>query len=99
VLSDSQGVFALGYVRDDSFVIAALDRSETDLKTDLKSHLHGPFQHFKFVYALSKTDAFQRHCEIYHECVDLENRAHPSPPQDMDLTCPCCKLQRSAAQI
>src|SRR5581483_9567431 len=89
----SPGVFVLGYTRDDEFVVAHLSRSDTDIRAELKKHLHGVFHQFKFAYAISAADAFRRHCEIYHESVvTLENGAHPRPPQGADVRCARCKL-------
>lgn len=91
LVAGSSGVYALGYSRDDLFIISYLGRADGDLRTDLKTHVHGPYPQFKFAYAYSAEDAFRKQCELFHECVGLENDGHPRPPHGLDLVCPCCQ--------
>jgi hypothetical protein len=97
----SPGVFALGYTREARFVIAYLGRADSDLQTGLMTHLGGPYQQFKFTYALSAVDAFGKQCELYHQCLGLENSTHPNPPDDddMELVCPHCRISRRLQRV
>ncbi len=92
--ADSPGVYALGYTRNNLFIVNYIGRADADLKADLRNHLPGPYEHFKFTYALSARDAFEKQCELYHEYAGLDNKYHPCPPHALDLRCPRCKLTR-----
>lgn len=93
VVPDSAGIYALGYTRADTFVVAYLGRSDADLRIDLKAHVRGPHQEFKFAYALSAADAFGKQCALFHDLTGLENDAHPRPPRGLDdLVCPRCTI-------
>ncbi|MBZ5578142.1 MAG: hypothetical protein LAP40_16390 [Acidobacteriia bacterium] len=91
VQSNSPGVYTLGSIRNDRFLIGYVGRADVDLRTGLKTHLAGAYQQFKFAYALSAKDAFERQCELYHEYVGLDNQCHPCPPSGMNLLCPWCR--------
>lgn len=90
--SNSAGVYALGYNRSGHFVPAYVGRADTDLKSNLKDHLAGRYQQFKFAYALSARDAYEKECELYHALTDLENQQHPTPPRGLSLRCPRCAV-------
>ena len=87
--SKTPGVYALGNTRNNLFIVRYVGRAD-DLKSGLRGHLEGPYRQFKFTYALSARDAFEKQCELFHDCVGLDNRRHPSPPRGMDLSCPRC---------
>jgi len=95
--ADSPGVYVLGYVRNNLFIVNYVGRDDADLKIGLRTHLPGPYQQFKFAYALSARDAFLKQCELYHDYVGLDNKRHPCPPREMDLQCPRCKTSRQAS--
>lgn len=88
----SPGVYALGHTRNNLFIVSYVGRADADLREGLKTHLPGPYQQFKFAYALSARDAFEKQCELYHEYIGLENKCHPCPPADTDLLCARCRL-------
>lgn len=90
VQSDSPGVYTLGATRDDLFLAGYVGRADQDLKGGLKMHLEEPYPQFKFAYAISARDAFERQCDLYHEYVGLDNRQHPCPPHGLNLFCPRC---------
>lgn len=93
VVANSPGVYALGHTRHGKFVIAYLGRADADLRANLKAHLSGPYHQFKFTYALSAVDAFDKQCELFHDLTGLENDAHPRPSAGLnDLVCPRCKI-------
>ena len=95
----SPGVYALGYTHGDEFVIAYLGRADSDLATELTTHLSGTYPLFKFAYALSAEDAFAKQCELYHQCTGLENDVHPNPPQGSEAMGPRCKTWREVARV
>ena len=88
--TDSPGVYALGNYREDLFITAYIGRA-ADLREDLKAHIAGPYQQFKFAYALSDRDAFEKQCELYHDFVGLDNERHPCPLTGTFWLCPRCK--------
>ncbi|HEY1239868.1 MAG TPA: hypothetical protein VGF16_04885 [Bryobacteraceae bacterium] len=93
--ADSPGVYALGSIRNNLFIVSYIGRADADLKAGLKGHVPGPYPQFKFTYAVSARDAFLKECEIYHEYIGLDNRRHPCPPRETDLRCPRCKRNRA----
>ena len=95
----SPGVYALGYMHGDEFVIAYLGRADEDLAVELTNHARGTYPLFKFAYALSAEDAFAKQCELYHETVGLENDIHPNPPRGTEAMCPRCKAWRQVQRV
>ena len=90
VQAESPGVYALGHVRAALFIVSYVGRDDADLRMRLKTHLTGPYQYFKFAYALSPRDAFLKQCELYHDYVGLDNERHPPSPRGMELACRRC---------
>ena len=98
-LVHSPGIYALGYTRNDNFVIAYLGRADADLRTELKMHVRGPYQQFKFTYALSTRDAYEKQCELFHDSSGLENDSHPRPPRGRHFVCPRCGVPLIAERV
>lgn len=88
--ADSPGVYALGFTVDGSFVIRRIGRSDEDLRAALRAHLEGPYEQFKFAYAVSPRDAFEKECHLFHGLAGLDHPAHPSAPKGTDVICPGC---------
>lgn len=89
------GTFALGYVHDDIFVVRYIGRSEKNLQDDLKSYIGNTYQRFKFSYALSPQEAFEKECYIYHRfggSKKLHNLTHPARGNHCDWKCPVCSI-------
>lgn len=105
VTDASVGNYALGTVdkNTDNFHVTFVGRSDSDLKDKLKQHLNetkntgSRFEtkntSFKYSYAVSPKDAFEKECSNYHDFVmskKLSNKTHPEKPDDMDWKCPIC---------
>lgn len=88
--ANSPGVFALGSTTAGTFAIQRIGRSDEDLRTALKAHLGGPYEQFKFTYALSPRDAFEKECQLFHGLAGLDVSDHPRAPKDTDVICPAC---------
>ena len=82
-----KGNFALGYVKQPTggFVVKYVGRSDTDVKEDLLYNLpkSSKRQKFKFDYAETDKQAFDKECKNYHDFrKQLENEIHPRRPKD-----------------
>jgi hypothetical protein len=77
--TDTKGVFIVNYV----------GRSDGDVKTELKSKPAGTtHQKFKFSYADSSKEAFEKECRNYHDFRPPENAIHPDRPSGTSYQCP-----------
>lgn len=94
---DMIGNYALGHDRENgNFVPKYVGRSDTDLRVELIARLGThPHPRFKFRYADSVQQTYERECNNYHDFLfnssggrQLENEIHPPTPEDMDLECP-----------
>ena len=86
------GNYALGYTRDSTFIVRYVGRSDTDINLRLKDW-EKEYKEFKFSYASSVKEAFEKECKNYHdfgEAVDLENSIHPQRPEEKVWKCPYC---------
>jgi len=95
----SPGVYALGTTRNNLFIARYVGRSDADLKVGLKNHVAGPYRQFKFTYALSAREAFEKQCELFHDYVGLDNKRHPSPPRGLNIECPRCAVAGRADRL
>ena len=93
VKKTSPGNYALGHVNDqDTFVISYVGRSDSDVKQELINRLSDRYPRFKFSYAGTPKEAFNKECKNYHdfgESASLDNKIHPASPGDSNLRCPC----------
>jgi hypothetical protein len=95
VTRTSFGNYALGYVKEDTFYPRYVGRSDSDVNKELKARL--PLKHpkFKYSYATSPKNAFEKECRNYHDfggSKDLENKVHPDRPAGTDWKCPSCNI-------
>lgn len=89
------GNFALGYVHDDVFIVRYIGRADENLRDELKLFIGNTYQRFKFSYALSSQEAFEKECNIYHRfggSKKLHNLTHPSRGNHTDWKCPVCGI-------
>lgn len=91
VTRTSPGAYALGAVRDDTFYINYVGRSDTDVNDRLKDHV-GSYAKFKFDYFGSAKAAFQKECRLYHDFDPQDNKVHPARPPGSGWTCPRCAV-------
>ncbi len=85
------GNFALGSKQYNDFTVLFVGMSQDDLKATLKEHLrvNSKYTHFKFSYAETVKEAFEKECVDYHTFKNsVLNEYHPSSPVDFDYSCP-----------
>lgn len=102
VLENSIGNYAYGYLNDKGlFIVCYVGRSDTDLKERIKHGIEymkaNPncrYERFKFSYADSIQEAYEKECQNYHDFGGeegyLRNKEHPSKPDRYEGTCPIC---------
>ena len=101
----SVGNYALGFVdnNSDNFHVTYVGRSDSDVKERLQKQLSetkkiiSKFEtkkiSFKYSYASSPKEAFEKECFNYHNFVGskkLSNNSHPEKPRDENWKCPVC---------
>lgn len=92
VRTTSSGNYALGHLKDNTFMVMYVGRSDTDLNSRLKDHV-GEHPLFKYSYAGTPKDAFEKECKNFHEfggSEKLKNTNHPDRPDGSELECPHC---------
>ena len=90
----SIGNYALGYDKEGTFYVKYIGRSDNDVKKRLNSWI-GKYRQFKFSYANSAKEAFEKECINYHdfgENKNLDNENHPDRPEDSGWKCPRCRI-------
>ena len=96
VTKTSFGNYALGHKREDgTFVVQYVGRSDSDVNKALQTKLTSKYNHFKYCYATSAKEAFEKECRNYHDfgCnKDLDNICHPVHPADSNWKCPVCSI-------
>lgn len=102
VLENSIGNYAYGYLNDKGvFIVCYVGRSDTDLKErikhgieDMKTDPTCRYERFKFSYADSIQEAYEKECQNYHDFGGeegyLRNEVHPAKPERYEGTCPIC---------
>ena len=94
VESNKIGNFVLGYAKESTggFVPKYASRSDTDLKKELRARLQAApksRQLFKFDYAQTVREAFEKECVHYHDFrKQLDNDVHPRRPEGTNYPCP-----------
>ena len=99
------GNYALGFIdnNSDNFHVTFVGRSDSDIKGRLRKQLSetknriSKFEtknmSFKYSYASSPQEAYEKECQNYHNFVNskkLINNVHPEKPKDVSLKCPVC---------
>lgn len=90
----SPGNYALGYSKDNSFYVSYVGRSDADVNDRLKDWV-GRYNQFKYSYASSPKNAFEKECHNYHdfgESEKLDNKVHPQRPTNTSWKCPVCDI-------
>lgn len=97
------GNYAYGYINDKGlFVVRYVGRSDADLKerikhgiTDMESDPTCRYERFKFSYADSIVEAYEKECRNYHDFGGhlglLVNQNHPAKPEGINCVCPVCE--------
>jgi hypothetical protein len=91
VTQTSAGNFALGYLDENGgFIVGYVGRSDGDVNSELKNYLQENYDRFKFSYATSSKDAFDKECKNYHEFSPKGNKIHPRRPDNHTWKCRRC---------
>ena len=90
VTAKSPGIYVLGRSGNDTFYTAHFGRSDDDLAKRLKDQVTWPDPQFKFAYAASAQDAFEKECELFHALGGSQSPDHPASPSGSKWKCPCC---------
>ena len=103
VVEDNRiGNYAYGYLNaQGSFIVRYVGRSDSNLKERIKhgiaDMLADPtcrYERFKFSYASSVKEAYEKECSNYHDFGGdsglLRNTNHPAKPDGYDGKCPRC---------
>ena len=89
----SAGNFSLGYVDNSTFYVLYVGRADSDVKERLLQHLGEKYTEFKFSYATSPKNAFEKECQNYHDFNPRDNIIHPDRPSNSkDWKCPVCDI-------
>lgn len=91
------GNYALGHItKENKFRPEYVGRSDSDLQAELITRLntHGHHKKFKYSYADSEKEAFEKECKNFHEFSPSENENHPAKPDGTDLKCPLPKYHQ-----
>jgi len=85
------GNYALGHMTDEKkFRPDYVGRSDFDLQDELFTRLktHGHHKKFKYSYAKTRKEAFEKECKNFHEFEPSENENHPDRPDGTGFKCP-----------
>ena len=97
VSKTSAGNYALGRTEGSTFYVLYVGRSDTDVKSRLLSWAaeKTKYTKFKFSYADTIKEAFEKECQNYHdfgESEKLDNDIHPDRPKGTDWKCRRCNI-------
>lgn len=85
----SPGAYALGQVKNNTFYIEYIGRSDENLNARLKQWVgKNGYSFFKYGYLKSEKEAFEKECNLYHDFSGLDNSIHPQRPAGTYLQCP-----------
>ena len=102
VAEDRKGNYAFGYLDERGvFIVRYVGRSDTDLRerikhgiADMEADPSCRYQRFKFSYAESDTEAYEKECRNFHDFGGMEgllvNKNHPDKPKGYSGSCPVC---------
>jgi len=87
--ADRIGVYVLGDIKDKTFYVDYVGRSDNDVNGRLRDYVSGAHSHFKFGYCATKKAAFEKECTIWHDFPELQKKqVHPDRPNGSDDPCP-----------
>lgn len=99
VTQKKPGVYALDKSAKGSFQVNYVGRADKDLNDRLKKWVGKGYKYFKFDYATSPKDAYEKECELWHDFGDpegkLDNKNHPDCPNGTNWKCPNKKCDKS----
>lgn len=98
VTQTKAGVYALDKTTTPGFKISYVGRADDDLNKRLKNWV-GEYKYFKFEYATSPKDAYEKECELWHDSGGaegkLDNKIHPDCPNGTNWKCPNLECEKS----
>lgn len=97
ITKKSAGNYAYGNIKDNTFMVSYIGRSDIDLNGRIK-HGIGQYNKFKFSYASSPKNAFEKECKNYHDFGETnikDNEKHPQRPDNTNWKCPNCDVFNS----
>lgn len=98
------GNYALGYINEQGmFIVKYVGRSDVNLRmrilhgiVDMQKDPTHRYERFKFSYADSALEAYEKECRNYHDFGGIEglllNKTHPDKPVGTDCLCPICDV-------
>lgn len=97
ITKEKSGVYTLGHIKNQTFVVDYVGRSDKNLNSRLKEHIEDSRQytHFKAKYAWSTKMAFDMECIMYHDYggkKHLDNENHPDRKNHKNWRCPICDI-------
>lgn len=89
---DRIGNYALGHNNDEGkFMVKYVGRSDNDVKSRLLYWVENSTRPlFKYSYAESVKEAFDKECTNYHAFSPADNDNHPAKPAGKRYPCPVC---------
>lgn len=102
VAEGRKGNYAFGYLDERGvFIVRYVGRSDTDLRerikhgiTDMETDPTCRYERFKFSYAETDKEAYEKECQNYHDFGGPEgflvNKKHPDKPEGYTGICPIC---------
>lgn len=92
IMDKTPGNYALGRKNNEGeFLVSYVGRSDSDVKDRLQywaANSDHPL--FKFSYASSANEAYEKECRNYHDFTPPENDIHPDKPKNSRVRCPIC---------
>jgi hypothetical protein len=91
------GNYALGRLdpATKKMIVHSVGRADEDLNAKLKTFITNPkFHAFKFSQAADSKAAYEKECRNWHDfggAVKLDEKKHPSKPENVDWKCPKCR--------
>lgn len=96
IASGKPGNYAYGRKDEEgAFLVQYVGRSDTDLNDRIKHGIKDGYKLFKFSYASTPKEAYEKECRNYHDFGGdrgkLHNEIHPAKPERrLFLSCPHC---------
>ena len=85
------GVFILGQSIEGTFHVKYVGWDAEDVAGAIKFQV-GLFNRYKYEYAVTAEEAFEKACILYHMFLPARNKAHPEWHGHSDVECPMCDM-------
>ena len=89
------GAYALGRHDGETFFVAYVGRSDSDLNDRLKDWTGTKYKHFKYGFLETSKAAFDKECILFHDfggTDKLDNEIHPDRPNGSGWRCLRCNI-------